>query len=101
ILVAAVAVSLAVGSSFITSTWVASRAYLKRGEQHERVSRTLEVTGSAKKAIVSDLAQWNIRVAGEGKSIEDAFQKMSASGEKVREFLGQKGFGAETVTAGP
>jgi len=101
ILGVAVVVSLAVATSFITSTWVASRAYLKRGEQQERVSRTLDVTGSAKKGIVSDLAQWNIRIAGEGKTIEDAFQKMSASGEKVRDFLGQKGFGAETVTAGP
>jgi hypothetical protein len=101
ILIGAVAVSLAVGSSVVTSTWVASRAYLKRGEQQERVSRTLEVTGSAKKAIVSDLAQWHIRVAGEGKSIEDAFQKMSSSGDKVRDFLTQKGFGAEAVSAGP
>src|SRR5262245_27951335 len=95
ILIGVVAVSLAVGTSFVTSTWVASRAYLKRGEQQERVSRTLDVTGSAKKAIVSDLAQWHIRVAGEGKTIEDAFQKMSASGDKVREFLTQKGFGAD------
>jgi hypothetical protein len=97
----AVVVSLAVATSFITSTWVASRAYLKRGEQQERVSRTLDVTGSAKKGIVSDLAQWSIRVAGEGKTVEDAFQKMSASGDKVRDFLAQKGFSLESVTAGP
>jgi hypothetical protein len=51
-LLAAVAVSLAAGTSFATSTWVASRAYLQRGEQQERGSRTLDVTGSAKKAIV-------------------------------------------------
>ena len=101
VLGAAVVVSLAVGTSFVTSAWVASRAYLKRGEQQERVSRTLEVTGSAKKAIISDLAQWSIRVAGEGKSIEEAFQKMSASADKVREFLAQKGFAPETVSAGP
>lgn len=98
---AAIVVSLAVGTSFFTSTWVASRAYLKRGEQQEHVTRTLGVTGSAKKPIVSDLAQWSICVAGEGKTIEDAFQKMSASGDRVREFLGQKGFGAESVHAGP
>jgi uncharacterized protein len=98
---AALAVSLAVGTSFVTSTWVASRAYLQRGEQQENVTRTLGVTGSAKKPIVSDLAQWSIVVAGEGKTIEDAFQKMSASGDRVREFLTQKGFTAENVHAGP
>lgn len=101
ILGAVIVVSLAFATSFITSTWVASRAYLKRGEQQERGSRTLEVTGSAKKPIVSDLAQWNIRVAGEGKTVEEAFQKMSSSGDKVREFLSQRGFTAESVLAGP
>ncbi|HLY12380.1 MAG TPA: SIMPL domain-containing protein [Planctomycetota bacterium] len=97
----AIVVSVAIGVSFITSTWVASHAYLQRGEQQEKGSRTLEVTGSAKKAIVSDLALWSIRVAGEGKSIEEAFQKMSASGDKIRDFLTQKGFPVDTVKAGP
>jgi hypothetical protein len=98
---AAIVVSLAIGVSFVTSTWVASHAHLKRGEQQEKVARTLDVTGSARKSIVSDLAQWSIRVAGEGKTIEEAFQKMSASGDKIREFLTQKGFTAETVKPGP
>lgn len=101
IVVAVLVVCVAVGGSFVTSTWVASRAYLKRGEQQERVTRTLDVTGSAKKAITSDLALWSIRVAGEGKTIEDAFTKMTAYGDKVRGFLGDKGFPAEAVKAGP
>lgn len=101
IIVAVVVVSAAIAGSFVTSTWVASRAYLKRGEQQEKVTRTLDVTGSARKGIVSDLALWSIRVAGDGKTIEDAFTKMSASGDKIREFLTQKGFAAETVSAGP
>lgn len=101
ILAAVLVVSVAIGGSFVTSTWVASRAYLKRGEQQEKVARTLDVTGSARKAIVSDLALWSIRVAGEGKSIEEAFTRMSASGDKIREFLSQKGFPAGTVNAGP
>jgi uncharacterized protein len=101
ILIAAVAVSLAVGTSFVTSTWVASRAYLKRGEHQEHVTRTLSVTGSARKPIVSDYAQWSIVVSGEGKTIEDAFQKMAASGDRVREFLTQKGFTPDAVYSGP
>ncbi|HZE99841.1 MAG TPA: SIMPL domain-containing protein [Planctomycetota bacterium] len=96
-----VVVSLAVGGSFVTSTWVASRAYLKRGGQQEKGTRTLDVTGSARKLIVSDLAIWTIRIGGEGKTIEDAYQKMSASGDKVREFLSQKGVPADAVKSGP
>jgi uncharacterized protein len=101
LIAAVLVVSLAIGGSFVTSTWVASRAYLKRGEQQEKGTRTLDVTGSAKKAIVSDLALWSIRVAGEGKSIEEAFTRMSASGDKIRDFLMQKGFFAEMVRTGP
>jgi len=101
ILISAVVVSLAAGTSFVTSTWVASRAYLRRGEHQEFVSRTLSVTGSARKPIVSDLAQWSIVVSGEGKTIEEAFQKLAASGDRVREFLSQKGFAQDTVFSGP
>jgi hypothetical protein len=95
---AAVVVSLAIAGSFVTSTWVASRAYLRRGEQTIRTSRTLDVTGSARRRITSDLAVWSIRVAGEGKTLEEAFQKLSASAEKVRAFLQPRGFDA---AAGP
>src|SRR5262245_54417183 len=101
ILIAAAVVSLAVGTSFVTSTWVASRAYLRRGGQAEHLTRTLSVTGSARKPIVSDLAQWSIVVSGEGKTIEEAFPKMAAAGDRVREFLAQKGFAADTVSSGP
>ncbi len=97
---AAVVVSLALVTSLVTSTAVASRAYVQRGEQQTRQTRTLEVTGSAKKRITSDLALWSIRVAGEGKTLEDAFVRLSASVEKVRVFLAQQGFEAEAVALG-
>lgn len=98
---AAVVVSLAIAASFVTSTTVASRAYLKRGEQQTRTSRTLDVTGSAKRRIVSDLALWNIRVAGEGKTLEAAYQKLHASVEKVRAFLAARAFPDDSVALGP
>lgn len=101
ILSAVLVVCLSTGGSFVMSTWVASRAYLKRGEQQEKSVRTLDVTGSAKRAISSDLAIWSIRVAGEGKTLEEAFQKMSSSGDRVREFLSQRGFAPDTVRPGP
>lgn len=98
---AAIVVSLAIVSSFVTSTAVASRAYLKRGEQQTRITRTLDVTGSARKRIVSDLAIWNIRVAGEGKTLEEAYQKLNASVAKVLGFLKERSFPESCVAPGP
>jgi uncharacterized protein len=97
---AAVVVSTAVVVSFVVSTWVASRAYLQRGEQGERLSRTLEVAGSAKLRIQSDLALWSIVVAGEAKTLEEAFKKLEEGAVQVRSFLGQKGLG-ESAKPGP
>jgi hypothetical protein len=92
IVAAALVVSAAAVVSLVTSTWVASSAYVRRGEQQTRTARTLDVTGSAKRRITSDLAIWSIRVAGEGKSLEEAFQKLNAAADKVRGFLQQRGF---------
>ncbi len=97
---AAVVVSIAVVASFVTSTMVASRAYLGRGEQQHRQARMLEVAGSARLRIVSDLAVWSIGVAGEGKSLEEAYQKLAAATERVRAFLAQRGFPAGAVQLG-
>jgi hypothetical protein len=98
---AAVVVSLAIVTSLVTSTTVASRAYVQRGEQQTRQSRTLEVTGSAKKRITSDLALWSIRVEGEGKTLEEAFQRLSAATGQVRVFLAGRGFPEGCVSLGP
>src|SRR5262249_42098097 len=98
---AAVVVSLAIAGSFVTSTTVASRAYLKRGEQQTHTSRTLDVAGSARRRITSDLAIWSIRVDGEGKTLEEAYQKIHASEEMVRGFLTQHEFPADSVSLSP
>ncbi len=87
-------------ASFVTSTHVLSRAYVERGAQHEQRSRTLEVTGSARARIVSDLAIWSIRVAGTGKTLEEAFQRLAPTTEAVRGFLAERGFAGEVVSLG-
>jgi len=97
----AVVVSLAVVASIVTSTLVASRAYLRRGEQQYLQAQSLEVTGSARKRIVSDLALWTVAVAGEGKTLEEAFERLSASSDKVRAFLAQQGIPEGSVSPGP
>ena len=101
ILGVAVVLSLAIVTSIITSTVVASRAYVQRGQEQSRGPRDLNVTGSAKKRIVSDLALWSIRVAGEAATLEEAFTKLSDSTLKVREFLSQQGFPEAAVSLGP
>jgi hypothetical protein len=98
ILGAAVVLSAAVAASFVTSTVVASRAYLQRGEQQVRQSRTLDVTGSARLRISSDLALWTIRVAGEGRTLQEAFQKLDASAAQILEFLAKRGFPADALS---
>jgi hypothetical protein len=101
ILGSAVVVSLAIVASIVTSTVVASRAYLRRGEQQNVQAQSLDVTGSARKRIVSDLALWTVAVAGEGKTLEEAFGRLNASAEQVRAFLAQQGIPEGAVSAGP
>jgi len=92
--------SLSLVASLVTSTYVLSRAYVKRGEQQYRRLQTLEVRGWAKTRITSDLALWDIRVAGEGKTLEEAFQKLAPTTDAVRAFLTERGFTGDAVTLG-
>lgn len=95
-----VVASLALVVSLVTSAWVVSRAYLQRGEQPFRQNRTMDVTGSARSRIRSDLSLWKIRISGEGKTIEEAYQKLDAAEKGVRAFLAEKGFPDAAVQAG-
>ncbi len=100
VVVCTIIASASLVASLVTSTYVLSRAYVERGAQHEQRSRTLDVTGSAKTRIVSDLAIWDIRVAGDGRTLEEAFQRLAPTTEAVRAFLAERGFGGESVTLG-
>lgn len=93
--------SCAVVASAVTSVFVASRAYLRRGEQAHREARTLEVTGSATVRIESDLALWTVGVAGEGKTLQEAYERLNASADRVRAFLKAKAFAEDAVHLGP
>ncbi len=101
VLAATVVASIAIVTSFVTSSAVASRAYVRRGLQETEHSRALEVTGSAKARIRSDLALWNIRARGEGKTVEEAYARLDATCVAVKGFLKGRGFPDESLTAGP
>jgi uncharacterized protein len=90
--------SAALVVSLVTSTYLLSRAYVLRGEQPDLHSRTLEVTGSAKTRVTSDLALWDIRIAGSGTTVQDAFGKLAEATDAVHQFLAARGFPDDAVT---
>ena len=100
VLWSAIVVSVAIVVSFVTSTVVASRAYVQRGSQPFELKKALTVTGSAKHRITADLAIWKLGVSGEGKTVEEAYAKLDASERGVRAFLAHSGFAEATIRAG-
>lgn len=100
VLAATAVASIALVTSLIASSAVASRAYVKRGAQESDRTRTLEVTGSAKARIRSDLALWTIRARGEGKTVEEAYGRLDATCGAVREFLKRRGFADGGISPG-
>ncbi len=78
--------------SLIAAALVVSNAYVRRGEQPYRESKSLEVTGSARERIRSDQATWTIIVAGEAKGQQEAYEKLAAADQGVRTFLSARGF---------
>jgi len=90
---AALVVALGIAVSFITSAVVASRADKARGEQAARAAPDLTVKGSARQRVESDRAVWQIYVRGDGRTLADGFAVLEAGAQRVREFLGESGFG--------
>lgn len=80
---AAVALSL----SIILSSVIASWAFLHA----KNLSQTIQVTGSAKKRIKSNLMIWNASVTVESASLADAYGKLSRDVEKTKAFLIHQG----------
>jgi hypothetical protein len=97
VVVATFVASLSLVASLVTSTYVLSRAYVLRGEQAYRRTQTLDVRGWAKMRLTSDLALWDIRVGGEGKTLEEAFQKLAPTSDAVHAFLTERGFTSDAV----
>lgn len=85
-------VAIACLASFITSTVVAARAYVARGEQVTRDEQVIRVKGSTRKRIHSDRAVWRIFVRGEAKELKEAFAVLDRGIQRVRKFLKEHGF---------
>jgi hypothetical protein len=91
----ALVVVLGIGASVVTSTVVASRAYVHRGRQG-----SIQVKGYARKRVESDLGVWRIEVAGEGPTLADAFARLDISVRRIERFLAEHGFPGDAVALG-
>ncbi len=78
--------------SVVTSTVVASRAYVARGAQVLKADQLITVKGSTRKRIASDQSVWDISVRGEAKTLQEAFAILDAGVGKVAAFLKAQGF---------
>lgn len=90
---AAIAIAIAV----IAATYIgASRWEHVRNKPKER---SLKVTGSAKKRIVSDLAEWSATITVVDPDRTAAYRSVHEQMGKTRAFLASKGFKEEQVRA--
>ena len=64
---------------------------------HLRESQVIDVTGSARKDIRSDLVVWTGRVTTEDSTLLGAYAKLKADLMQVDEFLKSKGFASYTL----
>lgn len=61
--------------------------------------RFVEVKGLAEKEVLSDLGVWQINYALTGNDIKDLYQQMNQNQQIVTQFLTQKGFSADEISA--
>lgn len=92
ILSSALAVAAVIGVSIVTSVVVASRAYADRSKETRKAEQSMNVRGSARQRLTSDLGQWRIHVRVENPDLAAAYKALETSVERTRAFLGSAGF---------
>ncbi len=80
--------ALAISLALVISSWIASWAFLKA----KRLDQTIQVTGSSRKRIKSDLMIWGASVTVEAPRLADAYAKLTHDVSEVRAFLVSQGF---------
>lgn len=75
--------ALSLSLSIVLSSIIASWAFL----HSKTLSQTIQVTGSAKKRIKSDLMIWRASVTAESAALPDAYSRLARDVEKTRTFL--------------
>jgi hypothetical protein len=99
-LLAAVAmITLGAAGGLITTSVVASRAFTYKYDDKQKREQTLQVTGSARKRIRSDLAIWRIRISSDAKKLAEAYAPLKDGSDKVAAFLKKHAFLADEIAA--
>ena len=78
------AVALALGLVF--STWIAVRAF-----ERIKSDNTIQVTGSAKKRIRSDLIVWRAHISVSGPELRSAYRTLATNVPRVTGYLVKNG----------
>ncbi|MCW8133023.1 MAG: SIMPL domain-containing protein [Planctomycetota bacterium] len=97
---AAAVMALGAAGGLVASTAVASRAFLSKYEMPMRQEQSLQVTGSARKRIRSDLAVWKIGVRGHGATLAEAYAALKKGSDRIDEFLNAHKFQPGEFAAG-
>jgi hypothetical protein len=81
--------SLAISLGVVVATFIAARSWTD--VKTRPAVRTIEVTGSAKKRIVSDLIEWSAAVQARGTDRTAAFRALRADVDKTLAYLTAQG----------
>jgi uncharacterized protein len=84
---------LALAAALVLSSGITSWSYLHA----KRFEQTIQVTGSAKKRIKSDVMVWQASVTAESRSLPDAYGKLSRDVATTQAFLVAHGVPAEQI----
>jgi hypothetical protein len=91
-------VSISAAVAIVTCTFLVTSAYQTRLETPKRMEQALNVTGSARKRIQSDLGVWQIHVNAESPELKTAFDKLKTTTARVEKFLASKQFSESEIS---
>lgn len=86
------------GTSLVTSTAVASRAYRDRPLSEVRKTQQIAVKGFAKRSVRSDQVLWRVEVSATDVSLQASYAQLEASVQKVSSFLLTRELASEALT---
>ncbi|MEI6232535.1 MAG: SIMPL domain-containing protein [Planctomycetota bacterium] len=100
-IILATVVILTVGAvgGVVSTAVLASRAYQSKFEYNDKREQTLQVTGSARRRIHSDLAVWRIRISSDAKELSEAYKALKEGDDKVTAFLTKHAFKPTEIAA--
>lgn len=79
-------------------SWIAVALVMARGfVETKRGARTIEVVGSAKKQIRSDLVSWTGTFTAQARTMKEAYGTMKEGAEKVGAYLKERGIGEKEL----